>query len=71
MCYVVQRNDVNRFQISIIDPQYRYAVKEAIERGVEIIVLQVEWNIQGEAYFLSDELPLTSFNEINKIITEI
>jgi DNA-binding sugar fermentation-stimulating protein len=68
MCYVVQRNDVNRFQISIIDPQYRYAVKEAIERGVEIIVLQVEWNIQGEAYFLSDELPLTSFNEINKII---
>ena len=61
MCYVIQRNDVNRFQVSIIDPQYRQAVKEALEKGVEIITLVVEWNRNGEALFITDELPITSF----------
>lgn len=62
MCYVIQRNDVNRFQVSVIDPEYRQAVKEAIENGVEIITLVVEWNRNGEAYFITDELPITSFD---------
>jgi DNA-binding sugar fermentation-stimulating protein len=61
MCYVIQRNDVNRFQVSIIDPEYRQAVKEALEKGVEIITLVVEWNRNGEALFITDELPITSF----------
>ena len=61
MCYVIQRKDVNRFQVSIIDPEYRQAVKEAIEKGVEIITLVVEWNRDGEAYFVMDNLPITSF----------
>lgn len=60
MCYVIQRNDVNRFQISINDPEYRTAVKEAIEKGVEIITLVVEWNREGEATFIRDDLPMTS-----------
>ena len=62
MCYVIQRNDVNRFQISILDPEYREAVKNAIEKGVEIITLVVEWNRNGEAHFITDSLPITSFN---------
>ena len=61
MCYVIQRNDVNRFQVSVIDPEYRQAVKEAIEKGVEIITLVVEWNRNGEAIFVRDDLPITSF----------
>jgi DNA-binding sugar fermentation-stimulating protein len=62
MCYVVQRTDANRFQPSIIDPEYREAVKNAIECGVEIIVLVVRWTREGEAYFVRDDLPITSFD---------
>ena len=62
MCYVIQRTDVNRFQPSIIDPEYREAVKKAIITGVEIITLVVSWNREGEAYFIRDDLPLTPFN---------
>jgi DNA-binding sugar fermentation-stimulating protein len=61
MCYVIQRNDVDRFQISIIDPEYRQAVKTAIEAGVEIITLVVQWTREGEAYFIRDDLPITEF----------
>lgn len=58
MCYVIQRNDVNRFQPSIVDPEYRTAFKEAVEAGVEMITMVVKWTMDGEAYFVTDELPL-------------
>ena len=61
MCYVIQRTDVNRFQPSVIDQEYRQAIKEAIEIGVEIITLVVGWNREGEAYFIRDDLPITPF----------
>ena len=58
MCYVIQRTDVDRFQPSIIDPEYRAAVKEATEAGVEIITMVVEWTRDGYAYFVRDDLPV-------------
>jgi DNA-binding sugar fermentation-stimulating protein len=61
MCYVIQRTDVNRFQPSIIDPEYRDAFKEAVTTGVEIITLVVRWTNSGEAYFVCDDLPIVSF----------
>jgi DNA-binding sugar fermentation-stimulating protein len=61
MCYVIQRTDVNRFQPSIIDPEYREAVKEALATGVEIITMVVSWDRNGEAYFIRDDLPITPF----------
>ena len=61
MCYVIQRTDANRFQPSIIDPEYRDAFKEATEAGVEIITMVVSWNRNGEATFIRDDLPITSF----------
>ena len=61
MCYVIQRTDVDRFQPSIVDPEYREAVKKSIEVGVEIITLVVRWTKEGEAYFIRDDLPMTSF----------
>jgi len=61
MCYVIQRPDVNCFQPSIIDPQYRQAVKEAIEAGVEIITLVIKWTRDGQAYFIKDDLAITPF----------
>ena len=61
MCYVIQRSDVDRFKLSIIDPEYRLAVLQAKESGVEIIVMQVDWRIvngNGEAHFIRDDLPI-------------
>ena len=58
MCYVIQRTDVDRFTISVIDPEYREAVRVAIENGVEIITMVVEWNREGQAYFVRDDLLL-------------
>ena len=61
MCYVIQRPDVDRFQVSIIDTEYREAVKKAIESGVEIITMVVKWTREGESYFVRDDLPITPF----------
>ena len=61
MCYVIQRTDVNRFQPSVIDPEYRAAFKEAMDSGVEIITLVVKWSREGMAHFVRDDLPITSF----------
>ena len=58
MCYVIQRTDVDRFTISVIDQQYKEAVKIAIENGVEIITMVVNWTRDGEAYFVRDDLPI-------------
>lgn len=56
MCYVIQRTDVDRFQPSVIDPEYRAAFKEAVNSGVEIITMVVQWTREGEAYFIKDDL---------------
>lgn len=61
MCYVIQRTDVDRFQPSIIDPEYRQAFKEAVEAGVEIITLIIRWTRDGEAYFVKDDLFIVPF----------
>ena len=59
MCYVIQRVDVNRFQPTIIDDQYRNAFIEAKNVGVEIITMVVSWNRNGEAFFVKDNLPIS------------
>jgi DNA-binding sugar fermentation-stimulating protein len=61
MCYVIQRTDIDRFQPSIVDPEYREAVKVAVAAGIEIITLVVRWTKEGEAYFIRDDLPMTPF----------
>ena len=60
MCYVIQRTDINRFQPSVIDPEYREAFKNAINSGVEIITMVVQWNRDGEAYFIKDDLEISN-----------
>ena len=59
MCYVIQRTDITSFQPSIIDPQYREAFKLAVEAGVEIITLVIQWQRDGTAYFVKDDLYMT------------
>jgi DNA-binding sugar fermentation-stimulating protein len=52
ICYVIQRNDVTRFEISKSDPEYRAAVLEAIDAGVEAFALVVEWTATGQARYI-------------------
>lgn len=59
MCYVIQRDDVNCFQPSVIDMKYRNAFQNALNNGVEIITIEVSWNKNGEVYFIRDDLPIT------------
>jgi DNA-binding sugar fermentation-stimulating protein len=59
MCYVIQRTDINRFQPSVIDPEYREAFVQAVKSGVEIITMVVRWTREGEAYFVKDDLHIS------------
>ena len=58
ICFVVQRTDVSSFQASLLDPIYKEAFNEAIKQGVEVIILVVSWNAQGEATFITCDLPI-------------
>jgi DNA-binding sugar fermentation-stimulating protein len=58
ICFVVQRTDISSFQASLLDPIYKTAFNEAIKKGVEVIVLVVSWNAQGEATFVTCDLPI-------------
>lgn len=58
LCFVIQRADVNRFTTSVIDPEYKAAVKKAHESGVEIIAMVVKWSRDGTAQFVRDDLPI-------------
>jgi DNA-binding sugar fermentation-stimulating protein len=58
LCFVIQRADVNRFTTSVIDPEYKEAVKKAHESGVEILTMVVKWSRDGSAQFVRDDLPI-------------
>ena len=58
LCFIVQRNDVKHFQTSNVDLVYKKAVYQAYQNGVEIKTIQVEWNKQGECYFIRNDLPI-------------
>jgi sugar fermentation stimulation protein A len=58
ICFVIQRTDVSSFQASLLDPIYKAAFNDAISQGVEVIVLVISWNAQGEASFVTCELPV-------------
>lgn len=51
LVFIVQRPDVARFQTSRFDPAYTKAVKAAIEAGVHVVAVQVEWR-GDEAHFI-------------------
>jgi DNA-binding sugar fermentation-stimulating protein len=61
MCYIVEREDANRFQPSNIDPTYKSAVQKAWLNGVEIKTVQVSWNKKGECTFITNDLPIHLF----------
>jgi len=58
LCFVVQRDDVERFQTCSFDPEYKEAVQIAKKGGVEIIAMVVKWDKNGNATFIRDDLPI-------------
>ena len=58
ICFVVQRKDVSSFQASNLDPIYKNAFNDAVKKGVEVIVLIVEWNYLGESKFVTCDIPV-------------
>lgn len=56
--FVIQRTDVEYFQTSIIDPIYKEAVKKSHNLGVEIFAMVVNWDDNGCAHFVCDDLPV-------------
>lgn len=55
--YVIQRQDVNRFQPSRLDPNYANKLFQAIQSGVELKAIQVKW-VQNKAYLVTANLPI-------------
>jgi len=58
LCFVIQRDDVERFQTCSFDPEYKEAVKIAKDSGVEIIAMVIKWDKNGYATFIRDDLPI-------------
>jgi len=58
ICFVIQRDDVNRFQASVVDPEYRNALKNAVDSGVEVVTLVVKWHETGIAELVKQNLPI-------------
>jgi sugar fermentation stimulation protein A len=58
ICFVIQRTDSGSFQASNIDPTYKAAFNEAVKKGVEVIILMIEWTANGEAKFVTCDLPI-------------
>ena len=58
ICFVIQRTDSGSFQASNIDPTYKAAFNDALKKGVEVIILMVKWNPNGEANFVTCNLPV-------------
>jgi len=57
MLYIVQRTDVEVFAPArVIDPEYARVLKQAVNAGVEVIVLQVE--VTPEGIYLKKKLPV-------------
>ena len=58
ICFVIQRHDVNRFQASVVDPEYKNAFKNAVDSGVEVITLVIKWHENGVAELVKQNLPI-------------
>ena len=70
LIYVVQRTDIIYFQTSNIDLIYKKAVQKAWYNGVQIKVLQIKWNEEGEAFLHSTSLPIHLFDYYGPYILE-
>ena len=68
ICYVIQRDDVDSFQISLLDPIYKKAVQNALTNGVEIFTIVLSWKLDqhnnANAYFKTSEININDKKDI-------
>lgn len=50
LCFIIQRDDVSSFSPSVVDPEYRQAVFDAIAGGVEVVAAVVRWEVNASGY---------------------
>lgn len=58
IAYIVERTDIDKFELSAYDDAYRAAVIKAVDCGVCIMPLVIAWMNDGNAIFVTDELPV-------------
>lgn len=46
LCFIVQRGDAERFELSATDPEYKAAVESGIAAGVQVVAIMVDWTIE-------------------------
>lgn len=69
MCYVIQRNDIDKFMISNNDIQYKTAIKNGMNNKVKLIVIVTDWDINGNLYLNYEKCKLfTEFYDIFELI---
>ena len=54
--YIVERTDINKFEISKHHPEYYAAVLNAVNCGVHILPIVVSWTPEGVCFFVTDQL---------------
>ena len=67
MCYVIQRNDINKFMISANDKIYKDAVEKSMKNNVKILIIVCEWDDAGKLYLIYDKCKL--FHDFEDIFT--
>lgn len=63
LLFVVQREDSEYMQPSVIDPTYREAVFAAHDKGVEIRAIKCKWELNGSCIMLNVEHPVILKND--------
>jgi sugar fermentation stimulation protein A len=67
MCYVIQRNDINKFMISANDKIYKHAVEKSMKNNVKILIIVCEWDDDGKLYLIYNKCKL--FHDFEDIFT--
>jgi len=56
LVYIIERTDINKFEISRYNKEYQDAVRNAIEHNVIVVPLVISWTKDGVALFVTDSL---------------
>jgi DNA-binding sugar fermentation-stimulating protein len=62
--YVIERTDIDKFELSAYDEPYRLAIIKAVQSGVCLMPVVVGWLNDGNAIFITDELPVIKPSEM-------
>jgi DNA-binding sugar fermentation-stimulating protein len=56
--FVIERTDIEKFEISQYSREYKAAIKKAVECGVYLMPIVFSWTKEGVAFFVTDEIQI-------------